>query len=101
MPEKAKTLTVNASGGAFVQLDAMGGPVFLHMNNNGGQALDVVFGVADATAANATSAAQRFVLPTGTTPGCIITNLRCTPNQTWIRSNTATAPTGIGVILSW
>jgi hypothetical protein len=101
MPEKAKTLSVNANTGAFVQLDPMGGPVFLHMTNNTGQALDVVFGAADATAANATSAAQRYILATGTTPATMITNLRCTPNQTWIRSTTTTSVTSLGVILAW
>ncbi len=101
MPEKAKTLSVNANTGAFVQLDPMGGPVFLHMTNNTGQALDVVFGAADAAAANSTAAGQRYILSTGTTPISMITNLRCTPNQTWIRSTTTTSVTTLGVILAW
>ena len=101
MPEKAKTLSVNANTGAFVQLDPMGGPVFLHMTNNTGQALDIVFGAADASAAGATSASQRYILATGTVPIAMITNLRCTPNQTWIRSTTTTAVTSLGVILAW
>jgi hypothetical protein len=102
MPEKAKTLSVNANTGAFVQLDAMGGPVFLYLTNNTGQAMDVVFGAADATAAAAARTANNYyLLSSGTTPISQISNFRCTPNQTWVRSNTATAVTTLAVALSW
>jgi hypothetical protein len=94
-------MSVNASTGAFVPLDDMGGPVAIHITNNTGQPIDIVFGVADATAAAGTGAGQRYILASGTTPATMITNFRCTPNQTWLRCNSTTAVTNLGVILAW
>lgn len=93
MPTIMKTISVNATGGAFVQLDSLQGraTIILYTGNASGLVTNAV----DATAAATENTAGRYFLTlAGTNP-----TFEADPCKTWIRSG-GSAYTAYAII-SW